>query len=150
MEEPSKDKSDPGQILSLESFEKQLHLNYEFQLNQAGFFDKGLLTLSSSSLGILFATKLQSAETFADHPGTFLLAVMCFAVSLLLTIASFQTCIKACKLEIERLTETHRTQTYVEESFKDKIWDLITTILNGISMTTFTIGIASLIYVFAT
>lgn len=144
----SKKEEDPEPVLKLESYEKQRYQNFEFQLNQAGFFDKGLLTLSSSALGVLFATKHQIAATYSAHPSAYFLAVVCFTVSLVLTLGSFQTSIKACKLEIDRLDETFRTQIYVEQTLSDKAWDTTTTALNILSMASFVAGVVTMIFIF--
>lgn len=135
-------------VLTLDSYEKQRHLLYEFQLNQSGFFDKGILTLSSSALGILIATKHNAAAIIDKHPTLFIIAILSFAASLILTLLSFRTSIRGLKRQIDILNNAFTTQEIKEDDSDDTIWDVITTLLNAVSLIAFIVGVGlvSVIY----
>lgn len=115
----------------------------EYLLNQAGFFDRGILTLSAAALGLSLTFTKEITET-PDAETLWMLfwSWACFVVSLLATLASFQTSQKAIEKAIEVLDTIYQGSTISDRTSNP--WRSATTVVNWFSLAVFIVGAALL------
>lgn len=107
-------------------------------------FDRSILTLAAGSFGLSFAFIRQIVP--AINPDTIILLKVSwgsFSISIIATLISLLTSIKACRKQIEIL------ETHIKNGAKNKSYNNLsacTTCLNILSIVTFVLGVCCLAY----
>lgn len=126
-----------------ETYQAERRQLLDYLLNQAGFFDRGILTLSAAALGLsLTFTKDIAATPNLETLWMLFWSWACFIVSLLATLASFQTSQRAIEKAIENLDTVYECS-----ASRDQIsnpWRSVTIVVNWISLGVFIVGAALL------
>lgn len=132
-------------LMDKQSYQDQRRLLYEYHLNQSGFFDKGILTISSSAVALLSTFMIgKDAKDFVCVSALATASVL-FACTILVTLASFRFSVSAAEKQVEKLDQQFENES-IPETDESKTWsETITRISNWISMITFTIAIVSMI-----
>ncbi|MBA7490739.1 hypothetical protein ES702_01282 [subsurface metagenome] len=113
----------------------------DIMLKESLAFDKAILTLSSSALGLSLTFIRQIIPNIKN--GTIYLlekAWISFGISILITLISFLTCISACKKGIKILEDEYINENKNRKCKNINYMTIITTSLNILSILSFIIG----------
>jgi len=130
-----------------EQYTKEREKLLDFQLNQAGMFDRAILTLSAAALGLslTFTEKFSTGQN-PEFSQLLYISWFCFVLSLLATLSSFQLSQKSLRRGIDIIDEAHAQKKDCSNERND--WARITDFANWVSLLSFIAG-ASLLTLFA-